>query len=109
MKWPRTRPTTSFRIRFNASSGLSLTRRMPAQQSKHSCSTGFRRSDIDILSGEQGLHRLDPSGAEHGFFAQFQRTVLRAFGPAEEFKSLSRHAEDVRAGRFVIMVLAEAA
>jgi len=67
---------------------------------------GFQRTDIDILSGEQGLHRLDPSGADHGFFAQFQRTLLRTLGQAEEFKDLSRHAEDVRAGRFVIMVLA---
>ena len=68
---------------------------------------GFQRSDIDVLCGEQGLHRLDPSGADHGFFAQFQRSLLRTLGPAEEFKSLSRHADDVRAGRFVIMVLAE--
>ena len=68
---------------------------------------GFQRSDIDILCGEQGLHRLDPSGADHGFFAQFQRTLLRTLAPVEEFKSLSRHAEDVRAGRFVIMVLAQ--
>jgi predicted SnoaL-like aldol condensation-catalyzing enzyme len=68
---------------------------------------GFQRSDIDVLRGEQGLHRLDPSGSEHGFFAQFQRTLLRTLGPVEEFKSLSRHAEDVRAGRFVIMVHAQ--
>ncbi len=68
---------------------------------------GFQRSDIDVLSGEQGLHRLDPSGAGHGFFAQFQRSLVRTLGPTEEFKSLSRHADDVRAGRFVIMVLAE--
>jgi predicted SnoaL-like aldol condensation-catalyzing enzyme len=32
--------------------------------------------------------------------------LLRTLGPAEEFKHLSRHVEDVRAGRFVIMVLA---
>jgi len=69
---------------------------------------GFERSDIDVLCGEQGLHRLDPSGSSHGFFAQFQRTLLQMLGPAEEFKSLSRHVEDVRAGRFVIMVLAKA-
>ena len=68
---------------------------------------GFQRSDIDVLSGEQGLHRLDPSGSDHGFFAQFQRSLVRTLGPIEEFKSLSRHADDVRAGRFVIMVLAE--
>jgi predicted SnoaL-like aldol condensation-catalyzing enzyme len=67
---------------------------------------GFQPSDIDILHGEKDLHRLDPTGAEHGFFAQFQRTLIRTAGPAEEFKHLSRHVEDVRAGRSVIMVLA---
>jgi predicted SnoaL-like aldol condensation-catalyzing enzyme len=68
--------------------------------------TGFQPSEIDILHGEKDLHRLDPTGAEHGFLAQFQRTLIRTAGPAEEFKHLSRHVEDVRAGRFVIMVLA---
>jgi uncharacterized protein (TIGR02246 family) len=65
---------------------------------------GFGRADIDILHGEEDLHRLDPTGAEHGFFAQFQRTVIRTFD-LEEFKHLTHHVEDVRAGRFVIMVL----
>jgi predicted SnoaL-like aldol condensation-catalyzing enzyme len=68
---------------------------------------GFQPSEIDILHGEKDLHRLDPTGAEHGFLAQFQRTLIRTAGPAEEFKHLSRHVEDVRAGRFVIMVLAK--
>jgi uncharacterized protein (TIGR02246 family) len=68
---------------------------------------GFDRQDIDILHGEEGEQRLDPEGAEHGFLAQFQRTLIRAAGPAEEYKSLMRHFEDVRAGRFVIMVLAK--
>jgi uncharacterized protein (TIGR02246 family) len=36
----------------------------------------------------------------------FQRTLLRAAAPAEEYKHLTRHVEDVRAGRIVIMVLA---
>jgi predicted SnoaL-like aldol condensation-catalyzing enzyme len=67
---------------------------------------GFPSSDIDILHGEKDLHRLDPTGEEHGFLAQFQRTVIRTAGRAEEFKHLSRHVDDVRAGRFVIMVLA---
>ena len=70
-------------------------------------SAGFERHEIDILHGEKGLHRLDPTGSEHGFFAQFQRTLIRTAGPAEEFKHLSRHVEDVRAGRFVIMVAAK--
>jgi uncharacterized protein (TIGR02246 family) len=68
---------------------------------------GFDRQDIDILHGEAGLHRLDPTGEEHGFLAQFQRTLIRIGGPAEESKHLRHHVEDVRAGRFVIMVLAK--
>jgi len=67
---------------------------------------GFQDSDIDILRGEEDVHRLDPTGAEHGFLARFQRTLIRTLGPAEEFKHLTRHVEDLRAGRFVIMVLA---
>ena len=68
---------------------------------------GFDRQDIDILHGEAGIDRLDPTGAEHGFLAQFQRTLIRIASPAEEFKHLSRHIDDVRAGRIVIMVLAK--
>ena len=67
-------------------------------------SRGFQPSEIDILHGEKDLHRLAPTGAGHGFLAQFQRTLIRTAGPAEEFKHLSRHVEDVREGRFVIMV-----
>jgi hypothetical protein len=48
-------------------------------------SEGFEDSDIDILRGEDDLHRLDPTGSEHGFLARFQRTLIRALGPAEEF------------------------
>jgi uncharacterized protein (TIGR02246 family) len=64
---------------------------------------GFDRNDIDTLHGEEDLHRLDPTGVEHGLLAQFQRTLIRAFD-LEEFKHLTHYAEDVRAGRFVIMV-----
>ena len=67
---------------------------------------GFAREDIDLLHGEAGAQRLDPEGIEHGFLAQFQRTLLRTGGQNEEHKHLMRHAEDVSAGRFVLMVLA---
>lgn len=67
---------------------------------------GFPRGDIDVLHGDEDLHRLDPTGEEHGFFAQVQRTVIRTFD-LEEYKHLTHHIEDVRAGRFVIMVLAK--
>ena len=65
------------------------------------------REDIDVLHGPEDLNRLDPSGAKHGFLAQFQRTLIRLAGPAEESTYLQHHVEDVRAGRFVIMVLAK--
>ena len=68
---------------------------------------GFQPSDIDILHGEKDLHRLDPTGAEHGFLAQFQRSLVHIAGRAEELKHLTRHVEDVREGRFVVMVLAK--
>ena len=65
---------------------------------------GFDREHIDMLHGEEDLRRLDPTGVEHGFFAQFQRTFIRTFD-LDEFKHLTHHVEDVRAGRFVIRVL----
>ena len=68
---------------------------------------GFAREDVDILHGEEDVRRLAQTGDEHGFLAQFQRTLLRTAAPAEEHKHLMRHLEDGRAGRFVIMVLAK--
>jgi hypothetical protein len=66
---------------------------------------GFARQDIDVLHGEEDLHRPDPTGAEHRFLAQFQRTLIRTLG--DEHKHLQHYIEDVRAGRSVIMVLAK--
>ena len=40
---------------------------------------GLDQKAIDVLHGEEDLHRLDPTGAEHGFLAQVQRTVIRTF------------------------------
>jgi len=65
---------------------------------------GFNEECIDILHGEEDLHRLDPNGTEHGFLTQFHRTMIRSFD-LEEFKHLSHHVDDVRAGRYVVMVL----
>ena len=66
---------------------------------------GFARPDIDILHGEEDLHRPDPTGAEHRFLAQFQRTLIRTL--ADEYQHLRHLVDDVRAGRWVIMVLAK--
>jgi uncharacterized protein (TIGR02246 family) len=67
---------------------------------------GFAREDIEILHGEEDLQRLDPTGADHGLFAQVHRTLIRSL-ELEQFKQLTHHVEAVRAGRFVIMVLAK--
>jgi uncharacterized protein (TIGR02246 family) len=67
---------------------------------------GFVCEDIEILHGEEGLARLDPTGEAHGFFERFQRTLIRTAAPNEEYAHLIRHVDDVRAGRYVIMVLA---
>src|SRR3954470_24782484 len=61
---------------------------------------GFEREAIDILHTEDDLKRIDA----HGFLSQFQRTLIRALDP-EEHKHLAHHVDDVRAGRYVIMVL----
>ena len=61
---------------------------------------------IDLLYGETGLHRLDPDGAEHGFWARFQRTLINTLAINAESSHLARHVEDLAAGHFVVMVLA---
>ena len=66
---------------------------------------GVDPAHIDVLYGESGLHRLDPEGAEHGFWARFQRRLINTLAVNEESSHLRQHAEDLRAGRIVIMVL----
>jgi hypothetical protein len=60
---------------------------------------------IDLLYGETGLHRLDPDGAEHGFWARFQRTLIHTMAVNEESSHLRHHVAELRAGRILIMVL----
>jgi uncharacterized protein (TIGR02246 family) len=67
---------------------------------------GFNQDSVDVLSGEEDLIRLDPTGTEHGILERLQRAVIRMGGSAEEYRHLMRHVEDLRAGRWVIMVLA---
>lgn len=67
---------------------------------------GFLQENIDVLHNQEDLHRLDPTGAAHGLLAQFHRTLIRTFD-LEEFKQLTQYADAVRAGLFVIMVLAK--
>jgi uncharacterized protein (TIGR02246 family) len=68
---------------------------------------GFLPDDIEILHDEADLRRLDAKGARQGVLAQFQWTWIRTFGSVEEFNYLTHYLEDIRAGRFVIMVRAK--
>src|SRR5215217_3572131 len=71
---------------------------------------GFAQHDIEILHGEEDLHRPNP---EHRYLAQFQRTLSRKLAEykhlrlGEEFEHLRHFVDDVRAGRCVVMVLAK--
>src|SRR6187431_2832320 len=65
-------------------------------------SAGFGRDSIDVLHGEQDLHRLDPSGDSHGVFAQLQRALIRA-AAGSEIKRLNYHVDDLRAGKSLVM------
>lgn len=65
---------------------------------------GFNMEEVDVIYGEQGMLRLDPTGEKHGLLARLQRTFLQL---NEEPKHLRHHVEDVLAGHFVIMVLVE--
>ena len=66
---------------------------------------GFARQDIDLLHGEEDLHRPNPTGTERRVLAQFQRTLTHTL--SDEHKHLRHYIDDVRAGRSVIMVLAK--
>ena len=103
--WIRTvSQMASYRIR-RIGSWVRLSMRMgPERQRKHRWAPGSNRTKLTFFT-EKDLHRLDPTGEEHGVLAQLLRSLIRIAGPAEGFKHLSRHVDDVRAGRYVIMVL----
>lgn len=68
---------------------------------------GTDADDIDVLHGDSGLRRLDPTGSEHGLLARFQRALIHAAAVNEESATLEHHVNDLRAGRFVVMVRAK--
>ena len=66
---------------------------------------GFTADEIEVVSGEEGAHRLDPTGAEHGPLARFARWIEKA-GDLEP-KHVSRHEQEVLEGHFGIGVSAK--
>ena len=75
-------------IPLTASWAPSPSPRLPRWRSRHSWAPTSSRRTSTFFMAEKDLHRLDPTGAEHGFIARFQRTLIRAAGPAEEFMHL---------------------
>jgi hypothetical protein len=66
---------------------------------------GFTAAEIEVLSGEEDAHRLDPTGEEHGPLARFARWIEKA-GDMET-EHVKRHEQEVRAGHFGIGVSAK--
>lgn len=67
---------------------------------------GVEAEDIDLLHGDEGMHRLDPADAELGFLSRFHRTLVELAAVNEESLDLRHHLDDLQAGRFVLMVRA---
>lgn len=57
--------------------------------------------DVNVLSGPDGAHLLDRTGADHGLRARLLRTFQRG---AYEVDALRRHEEALRAGEHVIYI-----
>ena len=68
---------------------------------------GFWRDEVSVLHGEQDLQKLDASGTVNGFLAQFRRSLMRGQSTVEEAEYRQHHEDDVRAGRYVVMVHAK--
>ena len=66
---------------------------------------GFTPEEIEVLSGEEGAHRLDPTGEDHGPLARFARWIQKA-GDMEA-EHVIRHEQEVLAGHFGIGVSAK--
>ncbi len=66
---------------------------------------GVPEDGMQVLCCEDGARRLDPSGKRHGGMERLRR-IVQNFGD-EDRKHVRRQADEMRAGRFLISVLAE--
>lgn len=66
---------------------------------------GFKADEIEVLSGEEGAHRIDPTGEEHGALGRFVRWLDKA-GDMEP-EHVKRHEQEMLAGHFGIGVSAK--
>jgi hypothetical protein len=63
---------------------------------------GVASGDVEVLSGESGEKRLDPTGDEHGPLAKAMRTVQKALG--DESERLEGLNAELEAGNYVVQV-----
>ena len=67
---------------------------------------GFTAAEIEVLTGEEGAHRIDVTGEGHGPLARFVRSFQKVLGHYEPVH-VRRHEEELLAGHFGIGVTAK--
>lgn len=66
---------------------------------------GFTADEIEVLTGEEGAHRIDVTGREHGILARIVRSIQK-IGDYES-EHVRRHEQELLAGHFGIGVTAK--
>lgn len=66
---------------------------------------GVSEDDIQVMCGDAGAKRLDPSGTRHGLLGEIHR-IIQHFGD-QEVAHVQRQAAELRKGGFLIAAPAE--
>jgi len=66
---------------------------------------GFTADEIEILTGQEGAHRIDSTGRKHGLLPRIVRTIQKLGN--YELDHIRRHEQELLAGHFGIGVTAK--
>jgi hypothetical protein len=66
---------------------------------------GFTADEIEVLTGEEGAHRIDPTGRKHGLLPRIVRSIQKLGN--YESDHVRRHEQELLAGHFGIGVTAK--
>jgi hypothetical protein len=66
---------------------------------------GFTAEEIEVLTGEEGAHRIDPTGRKHGVLPRIVRCIQKLGN--YESDHVTRHEQELLAGHFGIGVTAK--
>jgi hypothetical protein len=66
---------------------------------------GFTAEEIEVLTGEEGAHRIDPTGRKHGLLPRIVRSIQKLGN--YESDHVMRHEQELLAGHFGIGVTAK--